>query len=90
MSSCISIRRTLRPAVPTEAKAFRDSHEAFTQTDSMVVGVSQDSIETHLRFSNSCGLPFKILSDVANNVKDFVQRPFDHGDVPQPRHIRDR
>jgi peroxiredoxin Q/BCP len=33
--------------------------------------VSSDSVETHQRFSQRCGLPFNILSDSTKEVRDL-------------------
>jgi peroxiredoxin Q/BCP len=35
-----------------------------------VIGISSDSVETHHRFSEHCGLPFSILSDATKAVRE--------------------
>jgi peroxiredoxin Q/BCP len=53
-----------------EAKSFRDSYQVFQDTDTEVIGVSGDSVETHKRFSEHCGLPFSLLSDATKAVRE--------------------
>jgi peroxiredoxin Q/BCP len=43
----------------------------FYDSDTEVIGVSSDSVETHQRFSQRCGLPFNILSDSTKKVTDL-------------------
>jgi thioredoxin-dependent peroxiredoxin len=54
----------------TEARAFRESYQVFFDTNTEVIGVSADSVETHRRFSQQCGLPFSILSDAVKKVRE--------------------
>ncbi|MCG5056371.1 MAG: peroxiredoxin [Myxococcales bacterium] len=51
------------PGCTAEACAFRDGHEAFAAAGATVVGVSPDSPESHRRFADHHGLPFRLLSD---------------------------
>jgi peroxiredoxin Q/BCP len=43
----------------------------FYDSNTEVIGVSSDSVETHQRFSARCGLPFNILSDVTKHVREL-------------------
>ena len=53
-----------------EMKAFADRYaELFGEgEDVVVVGISADSLETHRRFAESLGLPFRLLSDPEQRV----------------------
>jgi peroxiredoxin Q/BCP len=53
-----------------ELKAFTDRYaELFGEGDDVVVvGISADSLETHKRFAESLGLPFRLLSDPEQRV----------------------
>lgn len=53
-----------------EMKAFTDRYaELFGEGDDVVVvGISADSLETHKRFAESLGLPFRLLSDPEQRV----------------------
>lgn len=46
-----------------EACEFTESHEQITLTDSVVIGVSADSLASHARFKSKYALPFLLLSD---------------------------
>ncbi|HYK81741.1 MAG TPA: peroxiredoxin [Gemmatimonadales bacterium] len=51
------------PGCTLEARAFRDSYEAFTNAGAEVIGVSADSVPAHRRFASRHALPFLLLSD---------------------------
>ncbi|MEO1255922.1 MAG: peroxiredoxin [Bacteroidota bacterium] len=46
-----------------QACGFRDQYEAFQEEGAEVVGISQDSVESHRKVANSRKLPFILLSD---------------------------
>jgi peroxiredoxin Q/BCP len=46
-----------------EACSFRDNHKLYQDKGAVVIGVSLDSVESHLKFSEKYDLPFAILSD---------------------------
>jgi peroxiredoxin Q/BCP len=51
------------PGCTREARAFRDAAERFAETDTTIVGVSTQSVESHKRFVANNELPFPLLSD---------------------------
>ena len=51
------------PGCTAEACSFRDSHEDFVDAGAVVIGVSSDSIEKHVKFAEKHQLPFTLLSD---------------------------
>ena len=52
------------PGCTTEACAFRDQYAAFRDAkDAVILGVSADSIKSHVRFRAKHELPFRLLSD---------------------------
>lgn len=51
------------PGCTKEACGFRDNHEAFTSADTVVLGISCDSVESHEKFANKFELPFPLLAD---------------------------
>lgn len=59
------------PGCTVEARAFRDSYDAFTAAGAEVVGVSADSVASHRRFVARHGLPFLLLSDRGGTVRDL-------------------
>lgn len=52
-----------------EACHFRDAYEDFTDAGAVVVGVSNDSQESHRKFREAYLLPFSLLSDEGGEVK---------------------
>ncbi len=59
------------PGCTAEAKGFRDSYQEFNDSETEVIGVSSDSVESHSRFSQECSLPFKLLSDSGKQLREL-------------------
>ena len=53
-----------------EAHAFREMHEAFQKEGAEIFGISGDSVESHKNFAKEHKLPFTLLSDPGNKVRD--------------------
>jgi peroxiredoxin Q/BCP len=70
------------PGCTAEAKAFRDSYEAFKEMGAEVVGVSSDSVDSHVDFSSRCDLPFTLLSDPGGKVRKLYGVPSTMGLLP--------
>ena len=51
------------PGCTAEACGFRDARAEYEEVDAWVLGVSPDSIATHLKFSDKHALPFTLLAD---------------------------
>jgi thioredoxin-dependent peroxiredoxin len=51
-----------------EACGFRDLNASLKKADTVVLGVSKDSIETHKKFAGKYKLPFTLLSDPKTEV----------------------
>lgn len=51
-----------------EMKTFTEQYADLFGDQVVVVGISADSVSTHQRFAQSLGLPFRLLSDVDQNV----------------------
>ena len=51
------------PGCTRQACAFAGSYEAFKSRDVVVIGVSKDSVASHLKFAQKYDLPFVLLSD---------------------------
>ena len=51
------------PGCTTETREFGDAIDAFAAADTMVRGVSRDSIKSHQKFKDALALPFDLLSD---------------------------
>lgn len=50
------------PGCTTEACGFRDQHDDFA-ADTVVLGISPDSVASHEKFTNKFSLPFPLLAD---------------------------
>lgn len=57
------------PGCTKEACQFRDSYAEFADTDTEVLGVSDDSVDSHKLFQLSRRLPFQLLSDPQGQVR---------------------
>jgi peroxiredoxin Q/BCP len=51
-----------------EAINFRDNYDEIKETDSVILGVSKDSMKSHISFINKYNLPFVLLSDEEGKV----------------------
>ncbi|MFH1738802.1 MAG: thioredoxin-dependent thiol peroxidase [bacterium] len=51
-----------------EACSFRDDIKALERKQSVVLGISRDSVESHRKFVEKFGLPFLLLSDEEETV----------------------
>ena len=51
------------PGCTRQACAFGESYEAFQAKNTVVIGISKDSVASHQRFAEKYHLPFILLSD---------------------------
>lgn len=51
------------PGCTRQACAFAASYDAFRQKNVVVIGVSKDSVASHVKFAKKYDLPFILLSD---------------------------
>src|SRR3972149_6918481 len=65
-----------------EACSFRDSYEELTALGAEVLGVSGQGIESHKSFATHYGLPFILLADVGNRVRELYNVPSTMGVIP--------
>ncbi|MBT0160030.1 peroxiredoxin [Candidatus Bathyarchaeota archaeon A05DMB-2] len=70
------------PGCTREACSFRDSYEVFTSLGAEVLGVSGQSVESHKSFATHHGLPFILLSDGKNEVRQLYGVPATMGVIP--------
>lgn len=56
------------PGCTVEAKSYRDHNEDFENANVVVIGISKDSEESHLKFAEKHNLPFVLLSDPDKRV----------------------
>jgi peroxiredoxin Q/BCP len=58
-----------------EACYFRDLSEVFEEAGAVVVGISQQSVESHKNFAEKNKLNYTILSDTENDVRKLFGVP---------------
>ena len=51
------------PGCTRQACAFAGAYEQFKQKDVVVIGISKDSVASHVKFAEKYSLPFILLSD---------------------------
>ena len=51
------------PGCTVQACSFRDHYQEFKDLGAEVVGISSDSVQSHIRFKSRFNLPFILLSD---------------------------
>ncbi len=51
------------PGCTTEGQDFRDHHAEFEKQDTVILGVSRDSLRTHENFRAKHEFPFHLISD---------------------------
>ena len=71
------------PGCTREGEAFRDLHTAFNRANTVIVGISPDSLASHEKFKAKMRFPFELLSDEDRRIcKQF--------DVIQPKTLYGR
>ena len=55
--------RDSTPGCTTEGQDFRDNHNKFKRANTVILGVSRDSIKSHENFKAKQEFPFELLSD---------------------------
>ena len=73
-----------------EACTFRDNYEQLTSLGAEVLGVSGQSVESHKSFATHYGLPFILLSDQDNKVRELYGVPSTMGIIPGQSHLHHR
>lgn len=70
------------PGCTLEGQNFRDNIDAFTAKDTIIVGVSRDSVRVHEGFKAKQSFPFELLSDpdeVACKLFDVIKLKKNYG-----------
>lgn len=56
------------PGCTTEGQEFRDLHADFVAANTLIVGVSKDSLRTHENFKAKQSFPFELISDTDESL----------------------
>ena len=59
------------PGCRAEALSFKENFEELTKLNAVVIGVSADSSESHKKFKEKYGLPFILVSDEGNKIREL-------------------
>lgn len=51
------------PGCTTQGQGFRDLHPAFSEANTLIFGVSRDSLRTHENFKAKQAFPFELICD---------------------------
>jgi peroxiredoxin Q/BCP len=51
------------PGCTQEGEAFAALHARFTKAKTSIVGISPDTVSSHVKFKEKMGFPFELLSD---------------------------
>ena len=74
------------PGCTKEACSFRDAHTLLWEKNSILLGMSKDTVKSHKKFSDKYRLPFPLLSDTTGETiktykawgkKKFMGREFE-------------
>ena len=58
------------PGCTKEACAFRDLAAEFAERGAVILGISPDSVASHVKFREKFGLPFPLLADADHAVAE--------------------
>jgi peroxiredoxin Q/BCP len=58
------------PGCTKQACGLRDDYSAFDERDAVVLGVSPDSVDSHVKFRGKYELPFRLLADTDHDVAE--------------------
>jgi thioredoxin-dependent peroxiredoxin len=59
------------PGCTTQACGFRDNYLAIEEKNAVVLGISPDDEQSHIRFKTKFNLPFTLLCDVDHAVAEI-------------------
>jgi peroxiredoxin Q/BCP len=58
------------PGCTKEACNFRDDYSAYEKANIVILGVSPDNVESHIKFKKKFQLPFPLLADEEHKICD--------------------
>lgn len=60
--------RDATPGCTTESQDFRDAQKKFAKANTVILGISQDTIKSHEKFKEKQSLNFELLSDESGDI----------------------
>lgn len=61
------------PGCTIEACNFRDEYSAYQDANIVILGVSPDDVESHVKFKKKFQLPFPLLADDGHKICNLYQ-----------------
>lgn len=61
------------PGCIKQGECFRDKHPDFTKLNTLILGVSRDSLKAHNNFKAKFNFPFELLSDIDGKVCELYE-----------------
>lgn len=61
------------PGCTTEACELRDAFPRFSSADATIIGVSPDSVASHVKFKKKFSLPFTLLADTNHAIAEAYE-----------------
>lgn len=61
------------PGCTRQAQAFRDAFAKFVEAGAVIIGISKDSVKSHLNFATKQELPFILLSDTEHTILEAYE-----------------
>ena len=58
------------PGCTVEACAFRDTTAKFESADTVILGISPDTVGAQSNFANKFGLPYRLLADAEHTIAE--------------------
>ena len=58
------------PGCTIEAREFGEAYSRFQAQDTLVLGISADGVDSHIRFKTRFGLPYPLLADEEHTVSE--------------------
>ena len=56
-----------------QACSFRDNYEEFKELGAEIIGISADTVQSHINFKKKFNLPFVLLSDYDKKLRKLFQ-----------------
>lgn len=56
-----------------QACSFRDNYEEFKELGAEIIGISSDTVQSHINFKKKFNLPFILLSDYDKKLRKLFQ-----------------
>ena len=63
------------PLCTAQACAFRDAYTDFKDLDATVIGISNNTVQSHAGFSDRFSLNFMLLSDIGDRIRNLFNVP---------------